>query len=328
MFNEIALTPQVFDQASNPDVDKWLDYLYELGRGLDSRTTASPIITADLYDGTWSEVARRMLSGINDSRIRDRVQRILTRIRHLAVPRPAELESWPDNEQAWASEVIASHRAEPFSRILLTDLLDSSFDKQSTPCYSLHDLTDNTFWEGIQSQQSVPMEIQTQVDLLRPLCVHAHFISLKMPYARGCSDDETIFLCELIKSAFDRPQGFSSVEIDLHVDSSIGGKPSSNDYQNNLFHNLKCCFNSYLLSGSRFNCFLWPHFTDRLLVAGFIKDGKRYPRWGVSFSHIARPRDNISNTSWSLIDPRTLAEYYEQVDPNSPDILQHQTFAF
>jgi hypothetical protein len=332
MLTEIALTPHVFDQESNPDTDRWLDWLYELGRNIAPRTAAAPVMTSDLFDGNWQHETLGIVQTISDHRAKDRVQRILQQIRKLCVPRPAE-SSWPQDESDWANEAAASHRREPLGRIVLTNDMFRNFQAGGCPCHPLRSVETDAFWDGIQSHGPVPMDIPSQIALLRPLCVHSDYLALRSPHIRGTSDDETPFAARLIASACNRPPGYGQPHIDLHLDgTTVVNHQRCTANFSNLVGNISHILQRHVPAGTNVHCYFWPNFIKRVLIAGLLQQSGganvRYPRWGVELAHIARPKDTRPSEPWGLVQQKNLADLAKQVNPHSPDILHAEVLSF
>lgn len=159
------------------------------------------------------------------------------------------------------------------------------------------------------------MNVDTQVRLLRPICLHAGYIALKTTSVAGGDDDETTFAAKLIESACDRSSDYPTLEFfELHLDGSRIGNFDS--VTHNIFEKIK----EYISKQIELRIFYWPHFTDRELVAGFIEDSTKYPRWGISFNHIARPTDRSGQTRWHIIPQKDLGDII--VDTESTDIIK------
>jgi len=263
MFTEIALTPQVFNEDSNLSKELWLDSLYELGRGIFPRAAACPAMISNLYSGGWFDLVRNNIKGIVDHRVKRRVMELYQQMQNYLIQRPSE-SGWPEDEGDWIKEISRSHSKEVFARILLSDTFYQGYTADEKPVYSINHTNDghSDFWECIRSDGNMKMNVDTQVRLLRPICLHAGYIALKTTAIAGGDDDEIYY---------------------------------------------------------------WPHFTDRELVAGFVGDGIKYQRWGISFNHIARPTDRSGQTRWHIIPQKDLGDIL--MDTNSEEIITHFSIA-
>ncbi len=334
MLTEIALTPQVFDEASNSDIDRWLGKLDALAGNLVPLAASAPAIVSDMYDGSWGHEIVPIAAAITDHRAKDRVQRILGRLKDLLVPRPAHL-GWPQSEKEWADEAAESNGSEPLGRIVVTAGYFPNVASAGQPYKSLDSVDTSSFWDGIRSHRNdIPMDIAAQIDLLRPICAHAHFISIRTPHVRGTASDETAIVGQIIASACRRPGGFPDVEIDLHLDgTTIVDRHREESNFATLVPNIQAGLARHVPTGTTIDCYFWPHFIERMLIAGDIRtvDGTdtRCPRWGLSFTHLARPGGPPSQpTSWNLFSRKDLSTRLPEVDPNSNDILHKGTMTF
>jgi len=330
MLTEIALTPHIFDEASNGDVDTWLDSLRDLGANLSPRTAASPAIVSDLFSGSWYPEVLKTVASIQDHRARALIQSIVTQIKKYLVTRP-EKRDWPLEELDWVKEAHASHMDEPLGRIVTADILEDCSAEISHPSqYSLRQLIDDRegFWNDIVSQRDVPMNIEDQVQILRPICAHAQFLTICDPHVKGSEDDETIFVAKLIESATTRGQGFPEVKkIELHLDGENRCREPLDDASLNCLQtNIHKIIQRYVGRNIRIVYCFRKHFIFRRLVAGSIEfdngEEKRSPRWGVAFSHIARPADDAPPEAWNLVQQRDLVEFCKRLKPTDSDILR------
>jgi len=327
MLTEVALTPQVFDPENNPDTEPWLGCISELGHGFFPRGGAPPVMVANLQDGGWAGEVKNAVGRITDHRARVRVQQLASRLKEIVIDRPS-VNYWPDGEEGWANEAVASHKFEPIGRIVLTDGFGESYQPSAGKCCTLKQTCQDTFWEGIQSSGPVPMNIGQQVALLRPVCAHAHYLVLKLPHVRGSRDDETPFAAALFESAFRRSARFQPVQAELHV----SGEGLQGRALTNTVSNIHSSLAQALPRGSEVLLCLRPRFIDRKLVAGILTKSAgqvlRAPRWAISFDHVARPHDNRSDATWSLIAPQNLAALAKDLDMNATSLLDRRMLHF
>jgi len=328
MLTEIALTPQVFDEGSNPDRDTWLSGLEVLAQDLFRRNAAPLAVAADLQQGGWIGEVRRMIGQIKDHTIRTRVQSLSQRLKEVLVPRPG-VNYWPNDEAEWVAEAIASHRTEPIGRIVMTDGLHTSQRSDASPCHALGALHDDSFWLGLAGTKQVPMDIATQVTSLRPICLHAGYLALKLHHVRGTADDDTSFAAAVFESAFRRASGFPRVQAELYV----AGDGSSPEARNCVIRNIRKVLGEKLPGGAEVLLCMCPKSLDRKLVAGrlAISAGTtvRAPRWGVAFSHVARPQDSPAQmTTWSLIPTHDLNGFCRDIDADNSAVIHREVLRF
>ncbi len=290
MYTEIAFTPQIFDEECNPDHERWREGLREFGREIAPRNAAEPIIISDLYGGSSLQVAAETIRAIRDHKAKDLAQRCISVMRQrLSVVRPVVGE-WPQSEPDWLDECKLSHAQLALGKVLISDS-HSQDNLHSMPSWSIYDPADDQsgFWNGIQIQSQVNMNLDDQVNLLRPICVHADYIAIKSPQIRGGSDDETVFAARIIQSALNRPFGYPDIKmIEFHLDGKHN--PNHDNSINNIIQVVRQNVGRER-NGLEIQFYFWPHYTDRELVAGIFKQGIKSLRWGISMNHIARPRD-------------------------------------
>jgi len=326
MLTEIAMTPHVFDAASNPDTEAWLECLGRVGQGFFPLSAPSPVIAANLQDGGWIEEVKTTIGRITDHRVRVKAQQVASRLKDIVVSRPT-VNYWPDDEKQWAEEAVGSHRAEPIGRIVMTDRLHQGYQAGGVICHALQSVCDDGFWTDIRNARQVPMDIPTQVGFLRPICVHSQYLALKLPHAEGSDDDETPFAAEVIGSAFRRPRGFPAVKVELH----INGERYRGNFTS-LFHNIRHSLATKVPAGGEVLLCAWRGFIDRKLIAGVFRESAgqllRSPRWGVGFQHVARPHDNRPPTGWWLISKHDFAEISGEFDASNPAVLHQEVLRF
>src|SRR5260370_41589892 len=105
MLTEFAITPDVLEHG----VSDWTsqEHLRALQRGIFQHNAASPVVIADLYDGSWSVEALKAVIRIKDQSARLLAQGFLTKLKRLHVKRPA-IGDWPGDESGWVREAIAT----------------------------------------------------------------------------------------------------------------------------------------------------------------------------------------------------------------------------
>jgi hypothetical protein len=149
---------------------------------------------------------------------------------------------------------------------------------------------------------------------------------LKLPYVYGQDHDETPFAAAVLRSAFTRPAEFSSVQAELH----INGDGLAGTALNNVIHNIKHALRKKLPAGAEVLLCMWPKSLDRKLIAGRLTTSAgatlRAPKWGISFNHVARPKDDAGkSTAWAMIPTHDLQTFSRDVDADSPAVLHRET---
>ena len=97
MLVEVALTPQVFDDHCNSDMQSWLRCIDEMSHSMFPRGAASPAIATNLQWGQWSEHVKRIADQIVDQNARWKVQGLVRQLKEIAVSRPGLPISHPTN---------------------------------------------------------------------------------------------------------------------------------------------------------------------------------------------------------------------------------------
>ncbi len=320
MYTEIAFTPHIFDEDCNTDNEKWYLGIYNLGQGLLPKTAAEPIILSDIYGGSCLNEAVANISRIKDHRVRVLAQSCAQKMSKLSVIRPSESD-WPQSEQDWLGECENSFVNFPMGRVLISNSHHQHIITQM-PAFSIYDPADDQsgFWNDIQSQGRVNMNLDDQVNLLRPICVHADYIAIKSPQIRGGSDDETVFAARIIQSALNRPTNYPEIKvIEFHLDDQ-----HNSNHDNSVINIIQLVrrITAKSNTGLKINFYFWPHYTDRELVAGLLKNGIKSPRWGISMNHIARPADTSGSTTWNIIAQKNLDDIANTSDTQIFDMKE------
>ena len=321
MFSEFALTPSIFDEEAQGDMDEWLDDIRELGAAMFPRVSASPVMVSNLYDGGWHAVAQQVVAAVSDHRARDLCQRLLTQITSTLVSRPA-CKDWPEDENGWVHEAMASAEDEAIDRIIATRTAQQALFSECKCVRSVSEVRDAGFWKGISASQSPEMRVADQVTLIRKLCLHSEFLCFLSPRIYGGSDDETGFAAEMIRSAFRRPCGYRQVHVEVHTE---GPKCDPGDGKfhlrmSNLVGNISTQLRPALGVGNEVTLYVWPKLLDRFMIGGVYVEGadgtrERSPRWGISMQHIARGGDkhmSLPATQWDLLNRDSLTRRFTQ----------------
>lgn len=334
MLAEFAFTPSVFDEQANPDAESWREQLWELGNAMFPRTAAWPVMVANLYDGSWHNMAMTAAKAVQNDRARHLCQGILEQIRQTLVHRPVAGADWPADDLAWGREALSSHAVEPIERIVSCRSVQNTLAGEGHSLRCIDEVHADGFWRDISSQWDQPMDISSQLQAIRKLTLHAEFICLITPHVRGSDNDETSFAVKLIRTALQRPPGFRPVEIEVHTQGP--DKPTSADFDQRLHTsvaNTTASLRSARQSGQSVRLVFWPKFVDRYLIAGVYTEGSggdrlRSPRWGISIQHIARHIDSREvkpPTSWSLMVRSKLFDEFTRYCESGRTAALHNT---
>lgn len=331
MICEFALTPQIFDDQANAGDPAWMEHLRELGRSLLPRTGIHPVVVSNLYDGSWEHETKNTVTAIRDQAARLLAQGLLKQLKdaHLQVTRPP-VGDWPQGEADWANEAVASSavsRDAPISRVVVTNGTHSATPQNSPGWTAIGHVHANACWSDAQPWQSVPMRLDAQIRVLRTLICHADFIAIVTPHIKGGIDDETEFVCRLIRAVQSRPFRAETALIDIHTKAP--DKPAASDYPTRLTNRVAAISSSINAArhAMRVRLFLWPRLLDRYILAGDLDpsqatSGPHRFRWAVAPQHIARPNDpaTLKPTPWALIPGREIqpiADQFYSIQPAS-----------
>ena len=321
MLAELSLTPSVFDQSNFEDVDAWLEQLDEIGAWMTARASASPILIADVYGGSWSSTLKPIVDDIQDHRAKSSCQHILKQLKSLLVNRPIKDQmQWPgEDEGLWIQEAISSSADEPIERIIATP---EKAIEHGEPVRGMHESTEGGFWSGIAANGSVAMRIADQVSLVRKICIHSDFVAVLSPHFYGASGGEVEFAKALISSTFNRPQGFSAPKlVQLHTEGPQGD-PADPEVQARIqtsTANLQSEISKALRPGQTVELLVWRKLLHRYVFGGNLvsdADGNetRVQKICISFNHFARLNDNPATppSPWNLLNKADLLACFKQ----------------
>lgn len=307
MLTEFAITLEVLEQADDPAAR---EHLRDLGKDMFPRNSASPVILADLCGGSWFAEARNAVERIKDHAARAKAKGLLTKLKEILVNRPYIGVDYPTNEQGWVRQAMATSKMERIARIVATPQVYGELRGSCPQLHSLENTARADFWEGVRTCRPVPPSLDEQIRALRSICVHAGFIAFASPYILGGSDDDTDFVKRLIRSALKRPEGFQSPLIDIHTEGP--DKPGSSDFQvalQNRVDNVVESLQGAISGGGQIRLFVWQKLLERVLLAGDNapdpgQPSSHWPRWGVSFTHVAREWDKLDayRATFALLD--------------------------
>lgn len=327
MIAEFAFTPSVFHEEANPDAESWRDQLRELSHAMFPKTAPSPVMVANLWGGTWHNIALTNALAIADHKLKRLCVDLLSKIQGSLVPRPFVAQELPNEDRAWGMEAIWSHAIEPIDRVISCRAVQDAMTAEGHSVRCISEVHGDGFWRNISSQWDQPLNISSQIQAIRKLSVHAEFLCLVSPHVRGAGDDETAFATEMIRSAIQRPTGFGPVDIEIHSEGP--DNPEAADFGSRLARlasNTSTALVSALRPGQSVRLVLWPKLLDRYLIAGaytYSSKGKksRRARWGISMQHIARrndDREDKPSTSWSLLGPKQLRDVFDRYCTGAP----------
>lgn len=261
MLTELALTPDVFDQQRHDDVPSWREKIRALGRGLFPPSNPCPAIIADLYDGTWSFELGRAIGRAADPGAAGLLKSMRSKLERSCVKRPCRGD-YPDDEAKWIQEARSFDGDAPIDRIVGTD---QSYDPGAARQCGLSMTGADAFWNGITGTHHPRMELSEQVAVLRPVCLHAGFLSFASPHVYGSGASDFDFAAELITRALTRPADFPRLElVDIHTKGEAD--PAARDnHREFVFRELTSRVG---VSRPIVRLFFWPKLLERILLAG------------------------------------------------------------
>jgi hypothetical protein len=315
---EFAISPSVFDEAAHPDKDEWVDQLRELGNGMLPKTAASPVMIANLCDGSWFHEIEKAIKTIGNPRAGRLCRELLPKIEQLLVKRPMDGDNWPDQSLDWCRQALATHRLLEIERIISCRGIQDQLQSEGHSVRCLSEVSTPNFWQGITSQWAQTLTIDSQVGAIRKIAQHAQFLMFINPYQFGESGGETDFTVEAIRRALNRPRGYNPVAIEIHTKGPESDGIGFEKSLENLVGNLRQRIEEILPNGMQVRLVHWRELLDRHLIAGdftYSSSGvkRQRPRWGVHLGHVARKGDNDKDrppTTWSLLMPHDLGKIH------------------
>jgi hypothetical protein len=323
MLSEFALMPNLFDEEAHPDRDAWEQEIRSLAHGLfPGRGYPTSVILANLWSGEWENDVRRRIARIKVSSVRLLSQTLLTKFREIMIPRPRVAGKCPDDVEGWGREALESSNQIPLPKIFSCKQISQRLGEIQVKPFS--ELASDDLWEELRPTRTVAMDIEDQIKILENLLRRVEFIWLFNPHITGDNSDETRFAKELIRVAFERPQGFRLPEIEIHTmprDSrATSDLPKRLD--GNMEHVAQALSPATADYAKRVRILFHKRLLDRYLVAGMLTRNEDdvlipVPKWVISLGHVARPSDSrnpqLAPTTWSLLGKRDSVKILENL---------------
>lgn len=308
MLTEFALTPEVFEEDHNAADPAWRERIRALGQALFPPNAAAATIIANLFDGSWMHALGHVVDATTTPATADLLRSLRTMLAKACVTRPARCE-YPMNEHGWITEAEAFVSDAPIDRLVSSDALAAELGANS----SVHGLSGTSapgFWDNTGPVRHPRMDIAAQMDLLRPVCLHASFVAFTSPHIRSVGSGDFDFTTELIGRFVRRPSGFPRARlIDIHTKGLVG-KGEREDQARRILEGIR---ERLRTTGVEIRLFLWPTLLDRVLLAGEVGDARRLRvRWGFSFTHVARPAidgPDADPATWAMMLPSHVARW-------------------
>ena len=318
MLTEFALTPDLFDESRNPDLNKWIRRLIKLNKGMTrSGDDPMPVIVSNLRGSAWHYQTELRIGEIKDEIAKEECEELIDAINDVLVHRPCveSIKSEPGKvEKQWLEEIIGTHQIASIDRIVATDEAAVSF---GNGVRRFSEVLESGFWRGIGNSKSPPPTISDQVQLLAPMCLFSEFICLVSPFFNPTSQGDYQFAREVIRASFNRPSSFGQIKrIEIHTQVMPG---HNNPVQ--YLEEVGKMINGTLGNQEVFWVVGWDNLRERYLCAGDLaaSGGKRV-RWSFNLSHVEREgtiSSGMHEPDWThLPKGKSLKLYNKYFSPN------------
>ena len=336
MLTEIALTPHVFQDGSGLPVPTRTENLRSLMKRLRGQAPVGALVFSNLNSGRaddWRKCAERLLHGTWASpQIRQLMMDLFQQLKAFQVDRPSlgHVTAVQD-ELHWCREAFAPHQDYRADHLFVSPRGHNFLSKRYLAVKNFDALDGDPLWSKLSSLVFPRMDIDDQIKHLRPLCRHARFLALVLPYGLTLEWGEADWALTFIASSLRRPAEFGVPEIELHVstdgkeDAEVKSQQAGHRTIQPFIHEVE-----QLLHGHEFfRLFVRPRwhrkgrFISRRLFAGEYADvATGTPvlriRWGVSLEHVATTKDKVDQTppTWALLT-RSEADRQFQIECRS-----------
>jgi hypothetical protein len=313
MLTEIVLTPHTLRPCSlNPQA--WAGQIRALNQRLVHYGSQCPLIFSNLNVGPagleWVAVVAKSMANFKASQVRsaqDLLDWILKKEHLVSRPSQGHIRSVVEETQ-WVEEGMAFAPGYPIDQIVTSWQGVNACRRSLDRAVGINELEGAAFWDEITASPSVAPSITAQVTALRPICLHAQFLAVVLPYGLG---NEADWFFTFAKSAVERPASYGTPAIELHVsfDDNPDDLRAQGDRHPAIASFVRRATQS-LPRGSEIQLFVRPkmprhpqkqQFIARRLFAGKQVDvGTATPeariRWGIVLEHVAHPGEAPDQT--------------------------------
>jgi hypothetical protein len=316
MLAEFMLTPDVL---ADDNQGNGVDLVREI-RNCMFPYRSVPVALICKLGEEWEKATSRKIARIANSNHRqDAMSLFQTMLSQLCVTRPG-IPLTSDDEAAWIAAGVTSSSRVSMDRIVVSE-------KSAPPDelgVSVKEFIADAFWEPFENPRLVGRDTATQEKVLRAICTHSDWLTLRLPQIRGGSDDEIITVKQIIKLSNQLPVGFRKTAIDLHICMQ------SRITEQNLTRGVSNELAFYIRQGIKIRLTIWPerHFVNRELLAGeFAKksSGELSPRplWWITMTHVAVGSVAAANAgeagnTWSLFSRSKAHDRFTQINAERP----------
>jgi hypothetical protein len=316
MLTEIALPPHTFQPCTIQPND-WAGQLRGLNQRLIHYGSQCPLIFSNLnFNSTyrtanWHAEVRRLVRAA--ARQHQQLLADLLRLMEgYLVSRPSfgHVRVVAD-EQHWVREATGQAPGFPIDQLVVTFSGHAAARGVYPNAVCVNRLSQGSFWDAIAFSAYPPMNIQAQIDLLRPVWLHCQTLALALPYALDISDrGEANWFFSLASHAFSRPVTHGEPAIELHVSyDGNGADVLAQGIAHPVVDNfIQQALRQPGLTGHEFSLVVRARsygsqrFIARRLFAGEEVDlGTGVPdirvRWGIALEHVALRTDAPNQTA-------------------------------
>jgi hypothetical protein len=281
---------------------------------------AVPVALVCKLGEEWEKATSRKIARIENSNHRqDAMTLFQTLLSQLCVTRPG-IPLVSNDEAGWIAAGVTSSSHVSIDRIIV-----STKSSQTVGLgVSVKEFIADAFWEPFENPRLVGRDTATQERVLRTICTHSDWLTLRLPQIRGGSDDEIVTVKQIIKLSSQLPVGFRKTAIDLHI--CMHPRISEQNLTRGVSNELAV----FVRQGIRIRLTIWPerHFVNRELLAGeFAKKSSgeliARPLWWITMTHVAVGSLAAANAgeagnTWSLFSRSKSHDRFTQINAEHP----------
>lgn len=307
MIKEIAITPGVFEQSGQANLEDWRDALLLLIQFFGPSETPKPIVISNLCNDSWYQFVGRNVTRIVDRKAKERCMQFLQVIDSYLVKRRSYSGDELMEDFTWFQEALLASRDERIDCILTSDNTKGQSNDSLTYTIGVGDVagTPNVFDHGDDS--SPPLDIKQQIENLGKVLYYADWLKLISPYGLSTEKAFTIQLIEAFAARGSGKEKDVSIYI-KHASQSIQGHTSAADSIESTVKTLRRKW-KHLKDKVQVRLFFEPVRLDRYLLAGtYTISRKEKLRWPIFLGHIAREYSE-ERTEWKLLSRSRASEF-------------------
>lgn len=317
MLREIAITPSLFEQGANENVEDWRDILLLLLRQFGSNQEAIPVVVSNLGNGQWLSHVCKAVFRIQDPKVKQRCMQLLTILENHLVKRSNSRQGTITEDYEWCEEAIKSSLGEPIDRIFTCEKTKCRFPNSTIPIIDFKEILSDHNYLDFPEDSSPKLDVSHQVNNLQKLLFHSDWITLVSPYGLNT---EKVFTFQLV-DAFAKVGNGNVQTVNLHVNSERDEADKLCSYRNEELVETWTKRMKRYEGRMQASVHFWPKLLDRYLLAGtYTEDRKEKFRWSIFLGHIAR-KNSSERTEWKLVSRQRaneLATKYTNLGQEKP----------